>query len=72
MYCILTGTKICLPIAFAAQSKASTVIARSNAGIVVSNTTQGVDVCVYSVFVLDSGLATGCPLDQGVLPNVLD
>jgi hypothetical protein len=29
-------------------------------------------VCVYSVFVLDSGLATGWSLVQGVLPNVLD
>jgi hypothetical protein len=28
--------------------------------------------CVYSVFVLGSGLATGWPLVQGVLPNVLD
>jgi hypothetical protein len=29
------------------------------------------DVCVYSVFVLGSGLATGWSLVQGVLPNVL-
>jgi hypothetical protein len=28
--------------------------------------------CVYSVFVLGSGLATGWSLVQGVLPNVLD
>jgi hypothetical protein len=42
------------PITVAALSKASTVFARSNAGIVGSNATQGMDVCVcvYSVFVL--------------------
>jgi hypothetical protein len=33
--------------------------ALSNAGIVGSNPTRGMDVCVYSVFVLGSGLATG-------------
>jgi hypothetical protein len=62
------------PITVAAPSKARTVFARSNAVIVGSNPTQGVDVCVYSVFVLScvgSGLATGwCP-GQGVLPTVL-
>jgi hypothetical protein len=38
----------------AAQCKAWTVFARSKAGIVGSNPTQGMDVCVcvYSVFVL--------------------
>jgi hypothetical protein len=30
------------------------------------------DVCVYSVFMLGSGLATGWSLVQGVQPNVLD
>jgi hypothetical protein len=39
--------------------KALTVFARWNAGIVGSNPTRGMDVCVYSVFVLGSGLATG-------------
>jgi hypothetical protein len=29
-------------------------------------------VCVYSVFVLGSGLATGWALVKGALPNVLD
>jgi hypothetical protein len=29
-------------------------------------------VCVYSVFVLGSGLAMGCSLVQGDQPNVLD
>jgi hypothetical protein len=40
----------------------SIVFARSNNGIVGSSRTRGVDVCVYSVFVLScvvSGLATG-------------
>jgi hypothetical protein len=36
----------------------SNVFARSNTGIVGSNSTEGMDVCVYSVFVLGSGLAT--------------
>jgi hypothetical protein len=43
------------PITVAALSKAWTVFARSNAGIVRSNPTQAMDVCiarVYSVFVL--------------------
>jgi hypothetical protein len=43
------------PITAAAQSKAWTVYARSNTGIVGSNPTQGMDVCivcVYSMFVL--------------------
>jgi hypothetical protein len=30
------------------------------------------DVCVYSVFVLGTGFATGWSLAQGVLPNVVD
>jgi hypothetical protein len=40
------------PIRMAARSKSWTVFARSNAGIVGSNPTQGMDVwvCVYSVF----------------------
>jgi hypothetical protein len=43
-----------MPIIVAARSKAWTVFARSNAGIVGSNPAQGIDVCVcvYSVFVL--------------------
>jgi hypothetical protein len=48
-----------VPITVAARSKARTVFARSNAGIVGSNPTRGMHVCVYSVFVLGSGLATG-------------
>jgi hypothetical protein len=42
-------------ITVAERSQAKTVFVRSNAGIVGSNPTQGMDVCivcVYSVFVL--------------------
>jgi hypothetical protein len=60
------------PITVIALSKAWTVFARLKAGIVGSNPTRGIDVCVYSVFVLGSGLATGWSLVQGVLPNALD
>jgi hypothetical protein len=60
------------PITVAARPKARTVFARSNAGIVGSNPTQGMDVCmcVYSVCV-GSGLATGWSPVQGVLPTLL-
>jgi hypothetical protein len=51
-------------ITVAARSKARTVFARSNTGIVGSNPTRRMDVCVYSVFVLGSGLATGWSLVQ--------
>jgi hypothetical protein len=42
------------PITVVALSKAWTIFARSNTGVVGSNPTQGIDVCVcvYSVFVL--------------------
>jgi hypothetical protein len=41
------------PIAVAARSKARTVFSRSNAGIVGSNPTQGMDVCVpYTLLIL--------------------
>jgi hypothetical protein len=44
----------------AGRSRARTVFARSNAGIVVSNTTQGINVCVCVCVVLcvGSGVAT--------------
>jgi hypothetical protein len=53
-----------VPITVAARSKALTVVALSNAGIVGLNATQGMDVCVcvYSVCVAlrgASGLAKG-------------
>jgi hypothetical protein len=52
------------PIAVASWSKASTVFARSNTGIVGSNPTRGMDVsarlfCVCVVLCVSSGLATG-------------
>jgi hypothetical protein len=60
-------------ITVAAPSKELDVLARSNIGILGSNPTQDMDVfCVYSVFVLGSGLATGWSPVQGVLPTVLD
>jgi hypothetical protein len=57
------------------RSKAWTVFARSNVGIVDSNPTQGMDVCVcvYTVCVVlcvGSGIATGSSLVQGVLPSM--
>jgi hypothetical protein len=53
-----------MPIAVAALSKVRTVFVRSNAGIVGSNPTQGMDVCVrlFCVCVVmrvRSGLAMG-------------
>jgi hypothetical protein len=64
-----------LPITVAARSKAWTVFARSNTGIVGSNLTRGMDVCVrvFCVFVVlcvGSGLATGWSPVKGVLPTV--
>jgi hypothetical protein len=44
-----------MPVMVAERSKASIVFARSEAGIVGSNPTQGMNVwcvCIYSVFVL--------------------
>jgi hypothetical protein len=60
------------PITVAAQSKVWTIFARSNPGILGSNLTRGMDICVYCMFVLDNGLVTGWSLVQVVLPNVLD
>jgi hypothetical protein len=62
-----------LPITVAARSKAWTVFARSNAEIVGSNPTQGMDVCLRLFCVcVGSGLATDWFPLQGVLPTVLD
>jgi hypothetical protein len=52
----------------AARSKAWTAFARSNTGVVCSNPTRGIDVCVFLCVGRD--LATGWPLVQGVVPNV--
>jgi hypothetical protein len=61
------------PIAVVAPSKAWNDFTRSNTGIVGSNPTWGMDVCVYSVFALfsiGSGFARGWSPIQGVLPCV--
>jgi hypothetical protein len=62
-------------ITIAARSKAWTVFTLSNAGIVSSNPSQGMDVCVHLfcvcvVLCVGSGLATGSSYVQGVLPTV--
>jgi hypothetical protein len=59
----------------AARCKTWIVFAPSNAGIVGSIPTQGMDVCVYLfcvcvVLCVGSGLATGWSPAQGVLPTV--
>jgi hypothetical protein len=66
-----------LPITAAAPSKAWTVFARSNAGIVGSNPTRGMDVCVCLfcvcvcvVLCIGTGLATCWSSVQCVLPCV--
>jgi hypothetical protein len=41
-----------MPVMVAAQSKAWTVFACSDAGVLGSNPTQGMDVCVRLFFVL--------------------
>jgi hypothetical protein len=64
------------PITMAAQSKAWIMtFSRSNAGILDSNPTQGMDMCVLLfcvcvVLCVGSGLATGWSLAHGVLPSV--
>jgi hypothetical protein len=69
------GSTAVMPISVATRSKAWTVFARSNTGIVGSNLTRGMNVCVrlfcvYAVLYVGSGLATGWSPVQGVLPTV--
>jgi hypothetical protein len=63
-----------LPIKVAAGSEAWTVFARSNTGIVGSNPTWGMDICVhlfcYVVLCVGSGLPKGSSPVQGILPTV--
>jgi hypothetical protein len=64
-----------VPNTEATQSKAWTVFARSNTGILGSNPTRGMDVCarlfcVCVVLGVGSGLATGSSPVQKVLPTV--
>jgi hypothetical protein len=74
MFCFCSDYINDAPITVAAGSKAWTLFARSNAGIVGSNRTQGMDVCVRLfcvcvVLCVGSGLATGWSPVQ-VLPTV--
>jgi hypothetical protein len=64
-----------LPITVAARSKAWTVFVRSNTGLVGSDPTRGMDVClrlfyVYFVLCVGSGLVTGLSPVQGFLVRV--
>jgi hypothetical protein len=60
------------PVTVASRSKTWTVFARSKSGIVGSNPTLGMDVCLRLFCVcICSGLVTGWYLIQGVLPTVL-
>jgi hypothetical protein len=59
------------PITVVVRPKAWNVLARSKAGIVGSNPTQGMDVCVCALILcVGRDLATGWSLVQGVLPSV--
>jgi hypothetical protein len=71
MKCILVKE----PITVAALSKAWNVFVRFKAGVVGSNPTQGMDVCVHLLYVyvilcVGSGLTTDLSPAQGVLPTV--
>jgi hypothetical protein len=62
------------PVTVAALSKARTAFARSNAGVVRSNHTQSMDVCVHLfcvcvVLCVGRGIAAGWSPVQGVLPT---
>jgi hypothetical protein len=64
-----------MPVTVAARSKAWIVFVHSNTGIVGSNPSQVMDVCVRLFYVCavlcaGSGLATGWSPIQGVLPTV--
>jgi hypothetical protein len=74
-FSIKTQLRWSQPITVAARSKAWTVFARSNTGIVGSNRTRGMDICVrlfcvHVVLCVGSGLATGWSPIQGVLPTL--
>jgi hypothetical protein len=65
---------IAKPVTVVERSKAWTVFVRSNTGIVDSNPTQDMDICVRLICVCvlcaGSGLATGWYPVQGVLPTL--
>jgi hypothetical protein len=54
-----------VPIIVAARSKPWTLFARSNSGTVGSNPTQGMDVCVFILFVV---LRAGNGPCDGLIP----
>jgi hypothetical protein len=75
MRILLLLVKAGKPITVTARSKTLTVFARSNAGIVNSNTTQGMNVCVplfcvCVVLCVGRGLATGWSPVLRVVPTV--
>jgi hypothetical protein len=58
-----------------ARSKTCNIFACSYTGIACSDPTRGMDVCIYSVFMLsceDSCLATGWSPGQGILLTMYD
>jgi hypothetical protein len=59
-----------MSITVAVRSKAWHAFVHLNTGMVASNPTRGMDVCVYSVFVLGSGFQMGWYPVQGVLSKV--
>jgi hypothetical protein len=71
LFCVINA----LSISAAAQSKAWTVFARSNAGVAGSNPTRGMDVCVHLfcvsfVLYVGRGLATNWSPSQRFLVTV--
>jgi hypothetical protein len=77
MFCYLVNLLLysSLPVTVAARSKAWRLFARSNAGIVCSNPTRGMDVCVRLfclcvVLCVGRGLVTDWSSVQGILPSL--
>jgi hypothetical protein len=70
IYNISQSSVVKKPITVAARSKAWTVFARSNAGIMDSNSIQGMYVCIVCIYVVlcvGRFLATGWSPIQGVI-----
>jgi hypothetical protein len=63
-YVNVHGKRLAWPITVAERSKVGTIFARSNAGIVGSNPTEGMDVCV-PLFCVDAVLCVGRGLATG-------
>jgi hypothetical protein len=58
------------PSTVTARRKEWITFARSNTGVVDSNPTRGMDVCVRAVLCIGSGLTTAWSLVQAVVPSV--